>query len=129
MGQRSGGSAARQTPVPGKPADLTAIAFRAAAKLEAYQLQIEKLAEDLRNGPLYRAVSAQLDEISGLLGALPQLAVDLVEVVVCHVKLLHLLQYPDAGNDLSQLKARQTDAILCLRRKTLKLIAEPAGWS
>lgn len=108
-------------------ADLTAIAFRAATKLEAYQLQIEKLAANWRDSALYRAVSAQLDEISGLLGALPHLAVDLVEVVACHVKLLHLLPLQGVGDDLAQLQARQTDAVRSLRRKALRLIAVPAG--
>lgn len=107
--------------------DLSAVAFKVAAMLESYQLQIERLAADWRNRPLYRSVSEQLDEVRGLLGALPQLAVDMVEVVVCHVKLLHLLQAEGAGGDVSQLQLRQTDAVSTLRRKTLKLLCEPAA--
>jgi hypothetical protein len=105
--------------------DLSAVAFQVAAVLEAYQLQIERLAADWRNRPLYRAVSAQLDEVGGLLGAFPQLAVDMVEVVVCHAKLLHLLQSGDAAGDLSQLRSRQQDAVQTMRRKTLRLLTEP----
>jgi hypothetical protein len=107
------------------PDDLSVIAFKVAAVLEAYQLQIEKLVADWKNRPLYRSVTAQLDEISGLLGAFPQLAVDMVEVVVCHVKLLHLLQVQGAGDDVSRLQMRQNDAVRVMRRKTLKLICEP----
>lgn len=105
--------------------DLTAIAFKIAAVLETYQLGIEKLASDWRNHPLYRKVTAQLNELANLLGALPQLAVDMVEVVVCHVKLLHLLQAQGPGGDVQQVQLRQSDAVRTLRRKTLRILAEP----
>lgn len=107
--------------------DLTAIAFKFAAVLESYQSQIERLATDWRNRPLYRAVSAQLDELRSLLGALPQLAVDMVEVAVCHVKLLHLLQAEGGAGDVSEMQLRQTAAVRTLRRKTLRLISNPAA--
>jgi hypothetical protein len=106
--------------------DLSAIAFKVAAILESYQLQIEKLAADWRNRRLYRAVTAQLDEISGLLGAFPQLAVDMVEVVVCHVRLLHLLQADGGGPAVSEVQLRQLDAVRTMRRKTLRLLVAPA---
>jgi hypothetical protein len=109
-----------------KTNDLSAIAFKVAAILEAYQLQIERLAADWLNRPLYRAVTAQLDEISNLLGAFPQLAVDMVEVVVCHVKLLHLLQANGARAEVSQLQSRQLEAVATMRRKTLRLLCSPA---
>ena len=121
------GSASPSAAARGIRADLSAIAFRAVAKIEAYQLQLEGLAADWRNIALCRSVSAQLEEISGLIGALPQLAVDLVEVAVCHARLLHLLQRHPRGQDLSQLQARQTDAIRYLRRKTLRVITDFAG--
>ncbi|GAC1608587.1 MAG: hypothetical protein NVS3B2_18090 [Ramlibacter sp.] len=107
--------------------DLSAIAFRVAAVLEAYQQQLDTLASDWLNRPLYRKATAQLEELRSLLGALPQLAVDLVEVVVCHAKLLHLLQAQATGGDLSQLQLRQTDAVVALRRKTLRLICESSA--
>lgn len=107
------------------PGELSVIAFKVAAVLETYQSQREWLAADCRNRPFYRAVGAQPDEISSLLGALPQLAVDLIEVVVCHGKLLHLLEAGDAPA-VSRLCVRQTHAVSTLRRKSLKLICEPA---
>jgi hypothetical protein len=114
-------------PTPSNPGDLSAIAFRVAAVLESYQLQIERLVADWRNRPLYRSVTAQLDEVGSLLGAFPQLAVDMVEVVVCHAKLLNLLQsHPTAGDAVQQLQSRQFEAVACIRRKTLRMLSAPA---
>jgi hypothetical protein len=105
--------------------DLSAIAFRIAAILEAYQLHFERLAADWRNTSLCRTVSAQLDELRGLLGALPQFAVDMAEVVLCHVQLLRVLQSRGTVGDVSQLQVRQTDAVASLRRKILRLLSRP----
>ena len=107
--------------------DITAIAFKVVAILEAYQLHIERLAADWRNRSLYRTVAAQLDELRGLLGALPQLAVDMVEIIVCHGQLLRVLQSPGARADVSQLQVRQTDAVTTLHRKILRLLSQPRG--
>lgn len=109
-------------PAKKSPSDLSVLAFRVAAVLESYQLHFERLAADWRNRPLYRKVSAQLHEIRALLGAFPQLAVDMVEVVACHVRLLHLLQAEGPTADVSQLQSRQSHAVETMRRKTLKLL-------
>jgi hypothetical protein len=107
--------------------DLSAIAFKVVAILEAYQLHIERLAADWRNRSLYRIVAAQLDQLRSLLGALPQLAVDMVEITLCHGQLLRVLQSQEARGDVSQLQVRQTDAVTSLHRKIVRLLSQPAG--
>lgn len=107
--------------------DLTVIAFKVAAILDAYQLHIERLAADWRNLSLYRIVAAQIDELRSLLGALPQLAVDMVEIIVGHAQLLRVLQSQERRSDVSQLQVRQTDAVTSLYRKIVRLLCQPAG--
>lgn len=107
--------------------DITVIAFKVAALLESYQMQLERLGADWRNGAVCRSAWALLDKLAGLLAALPQLAVDLVEVVVCHVRLLHSLQAGNVETDVSQWRKRHADALGTLRRKTLRLLCDPAA--
>jgi hypothetical protein len=109
------------------PVDITAIAFKVVAILEAYQLHIERLASDWRNRSLYRTVAAQLHQLRSLLGALPQLAVDMVEIITCHAQLVRVLQSPAARTDVSQLQVRQTGAVTTLHRKILRLLSQPGG--
>lgn len=107
--------------------DVTAIAFKVAALLEAYQIQFERLCQDWRNGARCRHAWTLLDKLGSLLGALPQLAVDMVEIVVGHARLLGLLHAGAAEGDVSQLQRRHHDAVGSLRRKTLRLLCDPAA--
>ncbi|MDQ6881542.1 MAG: hypothetical protein M3150_05555 [Pseudomonadota bacterium] len=107
--------------------DITAIAFKVAALLESYQMHLERLGSDWRNGALCRSAGALLDKLGGLLAALPQLAVDMVEIVVGHTSLLHLLHAGGAQGDVLQLQRRHLDALSNLRRKTLRLLCDPAA--
>jgi hypothetical protein len=105
---------------------LTAIAFQLSAALESYQLHVDELADPWSQREQYRRVSHSFDQIRMLKGALPELSVAMVEVLIAHVELMRALWlsstmrvHPDAAA-LDQLRDRHRRAVdtmheLCLR--------------
>jgi hypothetical protein len=70
---------------------LSAIAFQLSAALENYQSQIDRLSDPWSQRREYDVVSRVFDQIRMLKGALPELSVDMVEVLISHVELMKAL--------------------------------------
>ena len=67
----------------------TAIAFQLAAALERYQIAFEGIVDGPRSLDACAGVSALLDEVRMLGGSFPSLSCDMVELLICHVDLMH----------------------------------------
>lgn len=109
---------------------LTAIAFQLVAALERYQASFDELVESWFDRNRCHAVVRQLDEIRKLRCALPQLAVDMMEVAMRHRDLLQTLWTkatvtPGAAiaGEIAALRSRHRAAIEAMRHKCLRLLA------
>jgi hypothetical protein len=109
---------------------LTAIAFQLVAALERYQASFDELVESWFDRNRCHAVVRQLDEIRKLRCALPQLAVDMMEVAMRHMDLLQSLwtkatAAPGAviSGEIAVLPSRHRAAIEAMRHKCLRLLA------
>jgi len=108
---------------------ITAIAFQLVAALERYQASFDELVESWFDRNRCNAVVRQLDEIRKLRCALPQLAVDMMEVALRHTDLLQSLWTkatagPGAviAGELAALRGRHRTAIEGMRHKCLRLL-------
>ena len=70
---------------------VTAIAFQLSAALENYQSYFDGLANPWLQTQQYNLVSRVFDEVRMLKGALPELSVNMCEVLICHVELMKAL--------------------------------------
>jgi hypothetical protein len=112
------------------PPALTAIAFKLVAALERYQASFDELVESWFDSSRCQAVVRQLDEIRKLRCALPQLAVDMMEVAMRHTDLLQSLwtkatAVPAAfiAAEIAELRSRHRLAIEAMRHKCLRLLS------
>jgi hypothetical protein len=109
---------------------LTAIAFQLVAALERYQASVDELLESWLDRSRWKAAVRQLDEIRKLRCALPQLAVDMMELAMRQADLLQTLWakarvHPRAviAGEIAALRSRHCAAIDGMRQKCLKLLA------
>jgi hypothetical protein len=109
---------------------LTAVAFQLVAALERYQDAFDELVESWFDRARCHAVVHLLDEIRKLRCALPQLAVDMMEVAIRHTELLQRLWTratiaPGAAvaGEIGALRGRHREAIEAMRHKCLRLLA------
>jgi hypothetical protein len=109
---------------------VTAIAFQLVAALERYQAAFDELVESWFDRNRCHAVVRLLDEIRKLRCALPQLAVDMMEVAIRHTELLQSLWnratiHPRAAiaGEIGTLRSRHRAAIEAMRLKCLRLLA------
>jgi hypothetical protein len=112
------------------PPALTAIAFQLVAALERYQASFDELVESWFDSSRCQAVVRQLDDIRRLRCALPQLAVDMMEVAMRHADLLQSLwakatAAPAAriAAEIAELRSRHRLAIEAMRHKCLRLLS------
>jgi hypothetical protein len=108
---------------------LTAIAFQLVAELEEYQAAYDRLVTGPASLEQSRLVSGKLDELLMLKGALPQLSVQMVELLVCHTELMHVLwgamsATPEERADLVE---RHRDATRAMRAKCVRLFCRSAA--
>jgi hypothetical protein len=108
---------------------LSAIAFQLVGALETYQASFDRLLASRPTLDHCRALGTQLDEILLLKGALPQLSVQSVELLVCHTELMHVLWgalHPGrtARDDLVE---RHRDSVAAMRAKCLRLFCRSAA--
>ena len=109
---------------------ITAIVFQLVAALERYQASFDEMVDSWFDRNRCHAVVRQLDEVRKLRCALPQLAVDMMEVAIRHTELLQRLwikataapQSAIAG-EIGTLRSRHRAAIEAMRRKCLKLLS------
>jgi hypothetical protein len=109
---------------------VTAIAFQLVAALERYQAAFDELVESWFDRNRCHTVVRLLDEIRKLRCALPQLAVDMMEVAMRHTELLQTLWTratlsPRAAiaGEIGALRSRHQAAIEAMRHKCLRLLA------
>jgi len=109
--------------------EVNVVAFLLAAALERYQANFDQLAASWSDRNRWQEVNHQLREIKKLGAALPQLAVDEMDLVIRHVELLRsLLRKPSIelepalAEELSIKQHRLRDAIGTMRTKCLRLL-------
>jgi hypothetical protein len=90
---------------------LSAIAFQCAAALEAYVERFESLGKEPLDSRQCASVGEDLDQVRLLAGAFPELAADMVELMLCHSECVyHLLSavtlIPAQFEDLKERHAR-----------------------
>jgi hypothetical protein len=110
---------------------LDAIAFQLAAALDAYDVAFDAL---LNHGDLahYEEAGRWMDQLKMYSGALPQLSVQYVNLLIAHAELVHCLWKNakgtgDGSETLAKARATQRQAITGLRRKCLQLLADHSG--
>jgi hypothetical protein len=107
------------------------IAFQLVAALENYDQNVGRMVDTWLDMELYRTVSAEVETIRMYSSALPQLSVHWVELLIAHAELVHCLwkmQYatgPSERDHLVTLRGRHTEAAASLRRRCLRLLAQP----
>jgi hypothetical protein len=108
---------------------LTAIAFQLSAALENYQMQVEALNDPWSQRRQYERVSSVFDEVRMLKGALPELSVHMVELLIRHVELMKGLwlsgtnQEQAGGESLLALRGKHRDAVSAMRERCLRFFS------
>ena len=100
--------------------------FLVAAALERYQASWDQLIDSWFDRERFKTVNAELDEIRKLAAALPQLSVDMVEVIMRHAQLLHALVRTAGSRHAAQviaLRDKHLTAINAIRGKCTRLLA------
>lgn len=104
-----------------------AIALQLAETLDAYEAALAEMLEawpDLRR---YAAVSAKVEEIRLLSGALPSLSAQWIELLIAHAELMHCLwrlQFGSRGpqaKGLGEMRAHHGFCVTALRAACLSL--------
>ncbi len=105
--------------------DASVTGFLVTAALERYQACWDQLVERWFDRALCRDTNAELAEIGKLIAALPQLSVEMTEVVMRHAQLLRALVRPVAPQEraaqVGALKRKHTEAVAAIRRKCAEL--------
>jgi hypothetical protein len=107
------------------------VAFLLVAALERYQSSWDRLIESWSDRGRWRQVNRDLEEVQKLRGALPQLAADMMEVVMRHAQLLRSLlrcsnRVPAAPAEVNALRRHHQAAIESMRGKCLRLFSKNA---
>lgn len=108
---------------------VTAVAFQLSAALENYQMHFDNLANPWSQRDQYELVSRQFDEVRMLKGALPELSVAMVEVLICHVELMKALWQASATpqrtslDRLDELRRKHRDAVEAMRQRCLRIFS------
>lgn len=106
--------------------DMSVMEFLVAAALERYQASWDQLIDSWFDRERFKTVNAELDEIRKLAAALPQLSVDMVEVIMRHAQLLHALVRTAGSRHAAQVTAlrnKHLAAISAIRSKCTRLLA------
>ncbi len=106
--------------------DLSVIEFLFAAALERYQTAWDELIEKWFDRDWFRTVNSELDEIRKHAAALPQLSVDVVEIVMRHAQLLRALVKTAGAKHAAQvstLRSKHSAAIETLRVKCVRFLS------
>jgi hypothetical protein len=108
---------------------ISAIAFQISAALENYQMQVDALADPRSQRRQYDLASRGLDQVRMLKGALPQLSVPMVEVVICHVELMKALCLAGSQREardlpsLGGLRGKHRAAVAAMRERCLRVFS------
>lgn len=105
------------------------MAFQLSAALENYQMHMDALANPWSERAQYEQVSRGFDQVRMLKGALPQLSVHMVEVLICHVELMKALwlagatPVPSGSETLGALRSKHCEAVEAMREQCLRVFA------
>jgi hypothetical protein len=107
---------------------LTAIAFQLSAALENYQQDMDSLSDPWSQREQYKRVSDEFDMVRMLKGALPELSVAMVEVLIAHVELMSALWNSTAvaksgSAALEGLRSRHRSAVEGMRARCLRFFS------
>jgi hypothetical protein len=108
---------------------LSAIAFQLAGALEEYQSAFDAFLRDRTAEDACRRVGDELDRVMMLKGALPQLSVAAVELLVCHTELVHvqLGALRCTSRQRAQLVQRHRDAVEGMHDRCVRLFCRDAA--
>jgi hypothetical protein len=109
--------------------DLSVVEFLVAAALERYQASWDQLIDSWFDRERFQAVNTELDEIRKLAAGLPQLSVDMMEVIMRHAQLLRALVRAAGSQHAAQvtaLRQKHKSAIEAIRAKCVRFLAPPA---
>lgn len=108
---------------------LKPLVFQLVAALEKYQADFDVLVRTRFDPGLCRAVIRELGEIQTLSAALPQLAVDMLDVIGRHVELVGLLLKRGVGSsepvgaaDIGTLRSVHRSTVDAMHGKCLRLL-------
>ena len=110
---------------------LRAIASQLGQALQRYQYDFDEMVESRMDRCYYRAVTAELQDIRMMRGALPQLSDEMAEVLMRHVELVHsvwgaqIRPSEAAICEMKRLRQRHRAAVEAMGRKCLELSACP----
>jgi hypothetical protein len=111
------------------PPALSAVAFQLSAALEHYQMHVDELSNPWSQRREYDLVRRAFDQVRMLKGALPQLSVDMVEVLISHVELMKELwlsgsaRHSETGDLLDRSRCRHRDAVSLMREHSVRLFS------
>jgi hypothetical protein len=109
--------------------DLSVVEFLVAAALERYQASWDQLIDSWFDRERFKAVNAELDEIRKLAAGLPQLSVDMMEVIMRHAQLLRALVRAAGSQHAAQVTAlrhKHQAAIEAIRGKCRRFLSPHA---
>jgi hypothetical protein len=98
---------------------VTAVAFQLSAALEAYQMNVDALADPWSQRRQYEAVTQSFDAVRMLKGALPDLSVLMVEISIRHVELMKALWLAGSSRE-----SHDAHALQALREGHRELVDE-----
>jgi hypothetical protein len=108
---------------------VTAIAFQLSAALEDYQMHVDGLSDPWSQREQYDLVSRRFDEVRMLKGALPELSVAMVEVLICHVELMKALWLSSTPSEkniflsIDQIRSKHRTAVTAMRERCLRFFS------
>jgi predicted ATPase len=107
-----------------------AIASQLGQALQRYQYDFDEMVESHMDTPYYRAVTAEIHDISVMKRALPQLSNEVAEVLMRHVELVHsvwnsqIRPSAEADQEMKRLRQRHRAAVEALGRKCQELFSQ-----
>lgn len=107
---------------------LSAVAFELAAALQAYQADFAAFVAGPCSLAPCRTASRRLDDVVRLRGALPELAVPMVELLVCHTELVHVVFGAVACSTVQRgdLLQRHREAVEAMQARCLRMVRREA---
>ena len=112
---------------------LHVIAFQLAQALDAYEAAVDVMLETWPDLEPYGAVSAKLEEIRLLSGALLPLSAEWIQLLVAHAELMHCLWRQQFGSrgpqarGLGQMRAHHGFCVTALRAGSLRMAGRFVG--
>jgi hypothetical protein len=108
---------------------VTAVAFQLSAALEDYQMHVDNLVDPWSQREQYDLVSRRFDEVRMLKGALPDLSVAMMEVLISHIALMKALWLSSTvteinqGSSTDEVRNKHRMAVAAMREQCLRFFS------